>query len=330
MSTITTIQPTDLITDSRANLNDNFANLNADKIETSVLDTDTTLAANSDAKVATQAAVKAYVDAGGNVNATETTKGIVEIATAAEVAAGTATGATGASLVVTPNNLPGTEQIVYDVADSPATWTKQTGLKRAKIQVWGGGGSGASRTTAALADYSSGGSGGEYIEIWLEAAALGATETVTIGAGGAGASGNTQGNDGSVSSFGSILTVLAGLGGSSSTSARPVTVGVGNIAGSATDKNGYIWGSGAGGESTGNTSDFGGNSLYGGAGGGGARGSDSGGVGGTSSVGGNGSAGVQGASAAAASTPAGGGGGCCGGTSGAGGGGQVIVTEYYV
>ena len=107
MSSITNIDSTDLITDSRADINNNFANLNADKMETSVLDTDTTLAADSDSKVATQKAVKAYVDAGGNVNATETTKGIVEIATQAEVDAGTATGATGASLVVTPETLQG-------------------------------------------------------------------------------------------------------------------------------------------------------------------------------------------------------------------------------
>lgn len=105
MSTITTINATDLITDSRAVINTNFSNLNTDKIETSYLDTDTTLAANSDVKIATQKAVKAYVDAGGNVNASETTKGIVEEATDAEVTAGTATGGTGAKLFITPTKL---------------------------------------------------------------------------------------------------------------------------------------------------------------------------------------------------------------------------------
>jgi len=105
MSTIVTIAVSDQITNSRADINTNFANLNADKIETSVLDTDTTLAANSDAKIPSQKAVKAYVDAGGNVNASETAKGIVEEATDAEVAAGTATGATGAKLFVTPAKL---------------------------------------------------------------------------------------------------------------------------------------------------------------------------------------------------------------------------------
>lgn len=63
MSTITTIAAGDTITSSRTVLNDNFSSLNTDKIETSVLDTDTTLAANSDSKIATQKAVKAYVDA---------------------------------------------------------------------------------------------------------------------------------------------------------------------------------------------------------------------------------------------------------------------------
>ena len=67
MSTIITLVGTDGITtaNSMTKINANFANLNADKIETSVLDTDTALAANSDAKVATQKAVKAYIDALG-------------------------------------------------------------------------------------------------------------------------------------------------------------------------------------------------------------------------------------------------------------------------
>ena len=63
MATITTINAGDGISPSRTVINTNFSNLNADKIETSVLDTDTTLAANSDAKIATQKAIKAYVDA---------------------------------------------------------------------------------------------------------------------------------------------------------------------------------------------------------------------------------------------------------------------------
>lgn len=106
MSTITTIAAADQITASRTVINTNFSNLNTDKIETSVLDVDTTLAANSDLKVATQKAVKAYVDAGGNVNASTTTRGIVEEATQAEISAGTAAGATGARLFINPSTQP--------------------------------------------------------------------------------------------------------------------------------------------------------------------------------------------------------------------------------
>jgi len=62
MATITTINASDFPSDSRAVINTNFTNLNTDKIETSVLDTDGTLAADSDTKVATQKAVKTYVD----------------------------------------------------------------------------------------------------------------------------------------------------------------------------------------------------------------------------------------------------------------------------
>ncbi len=105
MATITTIAAGDLITNSRTDINTNFANLNSDKIETSVIDTDTALTANSDAKIPSQKAVKAYVDAGGNVNASTTVKGIVEEATEAEVLAGTTTGGSGARLFVNPGSL---------------------------------------------------------------------------------------------------------------------------------------------------------------------------------------------------------------------------------
>jgi hypothetical protein len=105
MSTITTIQESDLITNSRADINNNFSALNTDKIETSTLDTDTSLTANSDSKIATQKAVKAYVDSGGALNASETNRGLVQEATDAQVTAGTATGSSSAKLFVTPAKL---------------------------------------------------------------------------------------------------------------------------------------------------------------------------------------------------------------------------------
>jgi hypothetical protein len=62
MATITTLQTGDNGSTSRTVINTNLTNLNTDKIETSYLDTDVTLAADSDTKVATQKATKAYVD----------------------------------------------------------------------------------------------------------------------------------------------------------------------------------------------------------------------------------------------------------------------------
>lgn len=103
MATITTINGSDLPSNSRADINSNFANLNSDKIETSVLDTDTALTANSDSKIATQKAVKTYIDTSGGSNASTTTRGIVEEATQAEVDAGTAAGGTGARLFINPS-----------------------------------------------------------------------------------------------------------------------------------------------------------------------------------------------------------------------------------
>jgi hypothetical protein len=120
MSTIVVIAASDAITNSRADINANFSALNSEKIETSVLDTDTTLAANSDAKIATQKAVKTYVDAGGNVNASTTAKGIVEEATSAEMIAGTAAGATGARLFLNPS-------LVAETGNDKIVKTKSTG-----------------------------------------------------------------------------------------------------------------------------------------------------------------------------------------------------------
>jgi len=95
----------DLISTSRTTINTNFSNLNTDKQEGSALDDDATFAANSATKYPSQRATKLYVDTGGNVNASETARGIAEEATDAEVTAGTATGATGAKLFVTPAKL---------------------------------------------------------------------------------------------------------------------------------------------------------------------------------------------------------------------------------
>jgi len=121
MTTIVTINSNDQITNSRADINTNFANLNSDKIETSYLDTDTALAANSDTKIPSQKAVKAYIDTSGGANASTTVRGIVEEATSAEMIAGAGTGGTGARLFISPT-------LVAETGADKIVKTKSTGL----------------------------------------------------------------------------------------------------------------------------------------------------------------------------------------------------------
>lgn len=208
-----------------------------------------------------------------------------------------------------------------------ATWTKPSGVTASSmvfIQVWGGGGG--SGGCAAAASGSGSGGGGAYIEAWIPASALGATESLNIGAAGtAGASGDNPGGAGGNSTFGSWLTAYGGGGGEGGAGGDNAsggggggglsvgTVGSGNgatggpggspNAGSASSHGGgtgattsaaagqSMWGGGGGGANVTNTT--GGNSIYGGGGGGG----------GTSKFGGNG-----GAANTAGSAPGGGGG----------------------
>lgn len=211
MATIVTIAASDLISNSRADLNTNFVNLNADKIETSVLDTDTALAANSDLKVATQKAVKTYIDTSGGANASTTARGIVEEATAAEVIAGTAAGGTGARLFVNPSTAQFKVPTVQTFA-ATGTYTKPSGLYYIILEMVGGGGGGG----AASLSTGSGGGSGAYGKWIILASAIGTTETVTIGAAGAaGASGS--GGTGGTTSLGGLATAIGGTGGSSNT-----------------------------------------------------------------------------------------------------------------
>src|SRR6185295_1682844 len=104
------------------------------------------------------------------------------------------------------------------------TWTKPTSFtpKVVIVKLWaagGGGGAGASLATAVIAKGGGGGGGGGFARESYNAADLGATVTVTIGAGGAagtpGAAGAAGGNGGvgGNSTFGTSLTVFGGGGG---------------------------------------------------------------------------------------------------------------------
>jgi hypothetical protein len=164
------------------------------------------------------------------------------------------------------------------------------------VEVWGGGGgaqgsAGSNGVTA--------GAGGGYARKRVTGLTIGASVTVTIGAGGpAGANGSgASGSTGGTSSFGAVCSATGGSGGLSNAPGAPAGAGSG----------GDVNGTGGGGPTgAGNTGGAGGSGAMGGGGGGGT---DSG----------NGTAG---------GFPGGGGGGAAtgsGNSSGAGAGGLVVV-----
>jgi hypothetical protein len=98
------------------------------------------------------------------------------------------------------------------VFTASGTYTKPAGLKRVKVTAVAGGGSGGSGPQSAAnqtASGSGGGGGGTSIKT-IDASSLGATETVTIGAGGVAAVAQGNGNAGGTTSFGAHCSATGG------------------------------------------------------------------------------------------------------------------------
>lgn len=100
--------------------------------------------------------------------------------------------------------------------DSSGTFTKPGVGIMCNVEAWGGGGSGG---RGGAADGGGGGGGGAYVPRRMLLSVLGATETVTIGAGGTAVTAdNTSGNAGGNTTFGSLLTAFGGGGGNGTNS----------------------------------------------------------------------------------------------------------------
>lgn len=155
------------------------------------------------------------VTLGGNLttSANVTTTGAGNLTIAAGAADRTLTITASTSIPATIQ--PGLTAVrVYTAND---TWTKPAGLHSIVVWVVGSGGGGAGSATTAGGEGScggGGGAGGAAMERLLEAA-LGATETVTVGAAGAAGAVAAAGGNGNTTSFGALLSATGGAGGSS-------------------------------------------------------------------------------------------------------------------
>lgn len=166
--------------------------------------------------------------------------------------------------------------IVRQVFTSTGTYTPTAGMVKVDIQVVGGGGGGGGAAATGLTEFALGGGagGGGYAQGIFTAAAIGASQAVTIGAAGiagAGATGATGGNGGTTS-VGALISATGGLGAPSGENSSTVPGASGNKGGSGTGGDFQTTGSPGGnamGAMVGNgigITGFGGSSFFGGGG----------------------------------------------------------------
>lgn len=117
---------------------------------------------------------------------------------------------------------------------------------RVQVQAAGGGSAGANAAPNELIARP-GGAGGGWSESVIEAAALGAVETVVVGAGGAAGVGNNPGSAGGPSSFGGFCSAVGGDGGTANMTSGTTLGTAQGIAGPLAGTGDHISGGGAGG-----------------------------------------------------------------------------------
>jgi len=203
------------------------------------------------------------------------------------------------------------------------TYIPTRGMQFCIIENQAAGGGAGGCGSAASASYAAGGGGaGGYAKAIRTAAQIGASQPITVGAGGAGANGNNPGTAGGATNVGTICSANGGAGGSQASAA---TVGLGGLGGAATAGDILLTGMNGGGGS-GFASAATGNIFVGGNGGSTPFGS-----GGRGRL--TGSAGSTGGDSATANSGGGGGGGSINAsttlnTGGNGADGCVVITEY--
>lgn len=121
---------------------------------------------------------------------------------------------------------------VKQVFTSGGAYTPTAGMVYAwcRLVAGGGAGGGTIGVSGQIAN-GSGGGGGAYSEALLTAAQIGASQTVTIGAGGIGSTGN--GTNGSASSLGTLLTANGGSFGSTAAASATLSTANGGVGGTA-------------------------------------------------------------------------------------------------
>lgn len=106
------------------------------------------------------------------------------------------------------------ERVVRQVFTTSGTYTPTTGMLYADVETLAGGGAGgaSAATTAPTVSIGGGGGAGEYARGIFSASTIGASQVVTIGAGGVGNNAGIGGSGGTTS-LGSLITSLGGGGG---------------------------------------------------------------------------------------------------------------------
>ncbi len=189
------------------------------------------------------------------------------------------------------------------------TWNKPFGCSAVDVEVKGGGGGGGGVSNASATKTGGGGAEGGLALETIPTASLGATETVTVGAGGtAGSTAGGNGGTGGTSSFGAHCSATGGAGGPGRTNGNTTPGALGGV-GSGGDSNRRGAASTPGG----------GSSAFIGGGGGGQGGGDA-----QALISAAGIAGVNGGGGSGAIDN-----GTTGRAGGAGGDGYVMVREYY-